>query len=967
MMRKLLRGFGWALPCLFALYCWLGFLAAPALGLFAGNQLLARYTTEAARLQRLEFNPLTLELRLWQLQIGDAEPELALAAARAQLDWSNLLQGRIHVREIQLQQPYAHIELDAERQLTLLQLFDLPENTNDKPAEPARPFPLTLEQVQIEQARLSYADQGLQQPVTIELGNINFQLREFTLDRPDPASFDLQLEAGDGTRIQTRGEFSLQTLSSQGQLEVSELQLASWWPYVREQLPLHLQQGSLELSSDYQLELQPQVQIKIRDLNLQLDNLALTDADQQPLLDAASVQLKQASFDLAEQQVSAATINVQQLQAPLLIDAQGRLNWEKIAPPANTSVTDAPAAPDNNSGMKLADIPWHLSLQQLSVQNSKIGLQMHNQPGPVSLELHAINLQVNNFDSRSDEPVDIRFDSRLDQQGTIHLSAAVAAQSLSGTASLKTSNIDLRTARPWIKPYAKIELLSAFLDSDLKADFKLQDQLALDASGALQVRQLHVRDPAQNRDLLKWQALHLELLALKQAPAGSSLRIGRIRALQPYARLIINENLETNINQILVPQPEAPATTSKSSGPDFAFAIGEILVENGSANFADYSLQPHFATAIQKLNGRIGTLASNSNKATPVKITGAVDNYAPVSIHGSLTPFDPLQQLDITTEFKRVELTALTPYSGKFAGYRIQKGRLNMELHYQINQGQLDASNSVLLEQLQLGEKVSSEDAVDLPLKLAVAMLKDTKGNISIQLPVKGDLNSPEFSVMPIVWQTLRNLLTRAVTSPFKMLAGIGKAGGKDLGQVPFAAGSAQLDASAATTLDSLAQALQERPMLKLNIEGTSSASLDGPALAERMLHRRYQEMLYRQLQERGKSLPDDIYSLEVSERAQNKLLEQLYQSMLEQGQVATMPSMPRKERDDWQRNQVLAQMASDPALLRWLAQQRAAIIRSHLVEQGGVNVERLYLVDVNEKSEANGGHISSLLHLDVL
>lgn len=966
MMRKLLKGLGWTLPCLFAFYCWLGFLAAPALGLFAGNQLLERYTTESARLQRMEFNPLTLELHVWQLHIGDAKPELSLAAAWARPDWPSLLQGRVHVREIQLQQPYAHIELDAKRQLTLLQLFNLPESAPEQPTEPTQPFPLTLEQVRIEQAQLSYADQSLQQPVTIELDDINFQLREFTLDRPDPASFDLQLQAGDGTRIRTQGEFSLQTLSSRGQLEVTGLQLASWWPYVREQLPLHLQRGSLELNSDYQLELHPQVQLVAHNLNLQLDKLALTDADQQALLNAASVQLKQARFDLAKQQISAADINVQQLHAPLLIDAEGRLNWEKIAPSANTAATDAPAASSDHAGTRLADIPWHLSLKQLSVQNSKIGLTMHNQPEPVSLELHALNLKVNGFDSRSDAPVQIKLDSRLDQQGSINLSAAVAAQSLSGSAHLKTSDIDLRTARPWIKPYAKIELLSAFLDSDLQADFRLQDQLTVDASGALQVKQLHVRDPAQNRDLLKWQALHLEQLAFKQAPTHNSLHIGRIRAQQPYARLIINENLETNISQVLVPQPESPAANN-SSAPDFTFVIGEILVEDGSANFADYSLQPHFATAIQKLNGRIGTLASNSQKATPVKISGAVDNYAPVSISGSLTPFDPLQQLDITTEFKRVELTALTPYSGKFAGYRIQKGRLNMELHYQINQGQLDASNSVLLEQLQLGEKVSSADAVDLPVRLAVAMLKDTKGNISIQLPVKGDLNSPEFSVMPIVWQTLRNLLTRAATSPFKMLASIGKAGNKDLGQVLFAAGSAQLDASAAANLDSLAQALKERPMLKLNIEGTSAAGLDGPALAERVLHRRYQEMLYRQLQERGKSLPDDMYSLEVPERSQDKLLEQLYHSMLEKGQVAAMPSMPRKERHDWQRRQILAHMAADPVLLRWLAQQRAAIIRSHLVEQGGVDVERLYLVDVNEKSAADGSHIASLLHLDVL
>lgn len=299
----------------------------------------------------------------------------------------------------------------------------------------------------------------------------------------------------------------------------------------------------------------------------------------------------------------------------------------------------------------------------------------------------------------------------------------------------------MRAARAWIRPYARIELLSALVDTDLQATFKSLQQPDFAVSGEINMHQLHIRDQAQNRDLLKWQSLQLEQLSFAHVANTSKLVINRIRAQQPYARLVISENLETNISQLLIPQSEGSANTG--SDTVFTFELGEVLVENGSANFADYSLQPHFATAIQTLNGRIGNLASDSKHPTPVNITGAVDNYAPVKISGSLTPFDPLQQLDITTEFKRVELTALTPYSGKFAGYRIHKGRLNMELHYQVNNGQLDASNTVLLEQLQLGEKVASADAIDLPVRLAVAMLKDTKGNISIQLPVKETSTAP--------------------------------------------------------------------------------------------------------------------------------------------------------------------------------------------------------------------------------
>ena len=164
------------------------------------------------------------------------------------------------------------------------------------------------------------------------------------------------------------------------------------------------------------------------------------------------------------------------------------------------------------------------------------------------------------------------------------------------------------------------------------------------------------------------------------------------------------------------------------------------------------------------MNGRIGVLDNQKPQAASVDIQGKVDRYAPMSIKGKLTPFDPLNSLDIATSFKNVELTTITPYSGKFAGYRIRKGRLNLDLHYRIEKGQLNAENKVLVENLQLGERVDSPDAVDLPIRLAVALLKDTQGRIAIELPVQGDLNNPQFSVMPIVWQTLRNLVSVSYT-----------------------------------------------------------------------------------------------------------------------------------------------------------------------------------------------------------
>jgi len=478
---------------------------------------------------------------------------------------------------------------------------------------------------------------------------------------------------------------------------------------------------------------------------------------------------------------------------------------------------------------------------------------------------------------------------------------------------------------------------------------------------------LHTLDTLKTRDFLKWQRLVLEGLNYQH---GNSLSIDKVNLLQPYVRFMINDDRTTNIDDLLIPQPadsgaKSAAKPAASKEKPLGIHIGQVAINDGSANFADFSLTPNFATAIQQLNGQIGTIDSRAAKPASVDIKGKVDRYAPVTIKGSVNPFDPMAALDIATSFKRVELTTLTPYSGKFAGFRIRKGRLNLDLHYVITKGQLKAENKVVVEQLQLGEKVDSADAVDLPIRLAIALLKDSDGKISIELPVTGDLNNPQFSVMPIVWQTLRNLVVRAATAPFKFIGGLISGGPEDLGSVSFAAGSSELSKDAESALNSLSKALKERPALRLEIEGTAAASSDGPLLAGQRLEREYQYNYYKMLQRRGDKVPAQASLLDVPESAKGPLLEGIYRTRLKQQPPAEWKDLSTADRTAKLREGVIAFWSSSDVLLRQLGQDRAGAIKDYLVDKGQLEDERVYFIDANLGQAEKDGRVVTPMHLE--
>ena len=974
MPKGLLRAAGALLTAL-ALYSLLGFLILPGIALRIANQQLANYATLPARIERIELNPFSLEVTAWGLKIGEpGKEQVAFERLYANLQIDSLWTRALHLADVQLDKPKTELLFDKSGQLNLAQLFKLPPS-EPTPANPdAKPFPLRIDSIKLAGGYVHFEDLRPSEPIEFLYDKLDFELKNLSTLPEDNADMTLVAAGPEGGQIDWKGNFSLVPITSQGTLKVTDGKMKAWWPYVREALPLVLEDGVLNFSTEYKFSLAKETELNLTNTAASIAPFAIKAPDGRPLVRLERLDVSETTVDLAKQQVVIGKIRSNKLETWAAREADGQLDWQKLfaSQPSKPSKAPEPAKAPATADSPKADPaapskPWQVLLKDVQLRNYQVHLADRQAKPAVALELGPLNIDVQNFDSLNQSPFTLKVDSGLGKQGKIQAAGEVNLNPVSAKLKVNTQDIDLRVAQSYISPFIRLELRSGMLGSNLDVNLKSADPLKLQITGRAQVEQLHTLDTLKTRDFLKWQRLVLEGVNYQH---GESLSIDKVNLLQPYVRFMINDDRTTNVDDLLIPQPansgakSAPKPASKEK--PLGIHIGQIAINDGSANFADFSLTPNFATAIQQLNGQIGTIDSRQAKPASVDIKGKVDRYAPVTIKGSVNPFDPIAALDIATSFKRVELTTLTPYSGKFAGFRIRKGRLNLDLHYVITKGQLKAENKVVVEQLQLGEKVDSADAVDLPIRLAIALLKDSDGKISIELPISGDLNNPQFSVMPIVWQTLRNLVVRAASAPFKFIGGLISGGGsEDLGNVSFAPGSSELSKEAEGALNTLAKALKERPNLRLEIEGTAAASSDGPFLAQERLEREYQYNYYKMLQRRGEKVPAQASLLVVPESEKAPLLEGIYRTRLKQQPPAEWKDLGGDERTAKLKDGLIKFWSSSDVLLRQLGQDRASTIKDYLVDKGQLEDDRVYFIDANLGQAEKDGRVITQMHLD--
>jgi Domain of Unknown Function (DUF748) len=993
-----------------ALYALGGFVLAPRMLRSALMEDIPKTLGVTPAVGEIHVNPFLFQLEIRDFSLAAPGGQKLLGFGRLFVDFelSSIWRRAYSFADIDIDAPFVNAVVTRDGTLNLSQLKPKTSPAKpEKPPEKTGPLPaIRIGSFNVSKGLVAYEDHSRPSEFAARLEPINFALLNFTTGA-EGGRFTFTASSKLGERVEWHGHLSVQPIESDGEFQIDGLHAHTIWEYVEDRLNFLVNSGTIDLNATYNFSLRDAVDLQAKISRIAVNDLAVRPRDADiDWITVPSLLLSGTTVDLSKRQAHVDSLSLTGVKLVTWLEPDGSFNLLKLAqfrpvPPSTAAAAPSPSVaavpPTSTAAVPSAAAaappvsgtpPWKFDLRDLTLREATVSVEDRSTSPAAKVLLAPLSVKVDGVSLDLAKPVTVALDTRIDHTGSLSASGDITPQPLSANVSLKLDAIGLDAVQPYIAQHTSMTLMSGRLSGDAKVRYGATKP-ALEFAGNISVAGLHTVDNALHDDFINWDRLDVSGITFQHDP--DRLDIQQVMARKLYARVIVEPDSSLNVKRVLAgpgatvvaprgPGGEPKATTapppaepravaaSKAASGKVPMAIRKIVLHDGQANFADLSVQPNFATGIQSIEGTVLGLSSKPNSRAKVDIHGAVDAFSPVDITGEVNVLSAALYTDLSLNFRNMELSIFNPYSGKFAGYNITKGKLTTELHYKVEGRKLDAQHHISVDQLEFGDKTASKDAVSLPIKLAVALLKDRNGVINLDVPVSGTLDDPTFRLGPIIWKVFVNILEKAVTAPFALLGAL-FGGGPDLQFVDFRPGAADLDTVAADKIRTMVKALNERPQLKIEVPIAWVSDLDRPALVEARLLTQVREA---QSAKAGrKKSPADAPDFEqLDPSAKVELLTPLYAKDVggepnfppEVTNVKTKPELAAAKAD-FLKQALRAHIAVTDGDLTALGQQRAMAVQQALLTETQMDPARVFLV-VNDKAKNQDGKVRLELSL---
>ncbi|KVX57178.1 DUF748 domain-containing protein [Burkholderia cepacia] len=845
-------------------------------------------------------------------------------------------------------------------------------------AKAAPPLDLTIRHFAIDGGTVNVDDRVPATPTALSLTKLAATLDGFSMQGKTPAKYTLSTSLSRGGDVTAEGTFNLAEKQADSKLTVAALALPALQPYLGEATRARVLDGTLGATVNAKADWgKTPLAAQVADSTVSLKSLKIATPDAK----APAIVLPDASAKIAKVDVAARTAEIASVDASgLALDVQrlkdGRIDLAALAEPAQASVPKRTVA----RKAEAAAPSWHYRIDALNVKDSSANFTDLSTPRPVKLAIKPLELSVQKISDDMSKPLPVQLKATLNRKGSLNVTGDVTAQPLKLGLKINGNRLDAAAFEPYFGSALNATIASALLNAQGNLTFaQVKDAPRATYRGDVALVDVRMLDKATSDPFAGWRSLALTNLKANYDEKGTDVDAARVTFSNFYGRVLLDAQGRLNLKDVvaketgpaqsltrdaskgepvpLSPGVTPPAAAQQASAPAAASAtvvvkaaqppqnpvrmhFGELLLQNGRVTYTDNFIKPNYTANLVAIKGTVGAFGTDSTTSAPVDVAANLAGNGPISIKGSVNPLIEKPALDLTATAHDIELTNLTPYSAKYAGYPITKGKLNVDLHYELANDQLKANNHIFIDQLTFGDHVENDTATRLPVKLAISLLKNTRGQIDVNLPVSGSLSNPEFSVGGLIWRAVLNLIAKAVTSPFSLLAHAFGSGGEDLGYVEFAPGSYQLDDAQQKKLDTVVKMLTEKPSIRLDLIGRVDPAKDTSGLGDAYVERLVRQQKLKDVIGQGESI--DPMSVKVEPAEYSKYLTRAYKAAdfkKPRNLIGLQKTLP-----DADMKKALAEHApADDNALRALAQQRAQAVRQYL--EGKIDSSRVFVV----------------------
>lgn len=822
----------------------------------------------------------------------------------------------------------------------------------------SQPWKVLVDNISLEKIRLDFADKGIKPNVNTSLNELNIYAQNLTLDGAKPFDYQMNLTLNNKFKCRSEGHVTHKVLDAQTATKCTDLDVEHFTPYIDEIARGELKTYNIKLRSliaglDANVtakDINSTIVIDVDNANINLDNFALNKrSTNKRLATFSSFDISGISLNTASKEVMVTDTILSNLYIRTKRLKDGSLSVEDLIVPREKQIQKKSKKLKKSKKEK----EYRIRMKKVALKSAKLTFEDKTLNPTVTNKIDRIYLSAKNIDSKKYSWMNYYLSARVNGSGKVKSSGSIRHTPLRQKGKFELNKLALKDITPYLQEQAFVSLDDGYLSLNTKTSYGVsKNKPDLNVNGSFKIEEFFLNDSRDKTALASFSELNLKEFTLETSP--NRLFVNEVDIDSFYVNAMVDANKSMNFATLLKSNPDVNASEDSnvaladenSTKPDpFPVKIMRINVKNGSAIFSDASLPIDFKTDIHNLSGVIYAVSSNPNETSYVDITGDIDKYGSTKLKGSVNSSDPKVYTDLDFNFRNLDLSAMSGYSASFAGHKIDDGKLFLNLNYDIVESQLKGENSIIIKKIKLGEEVEIEGG-SLPLGFVIALLEDSNGVMDIDMPIRGNVDEPDFKYGALVWKTFANLILKAVTSPFRFLGAMLGIGGDELEYAEFEGGSSVILPSEREKLDNVAKLMVKRPKIILSIGGGYNSIIDKEAIQKQKLV----EVVVKK--SGAKNEEEKINAMNID------LLEDIYEDAKDDDRLDKIEDELEKkyEGDELDRAYLLALIKECSNLqtvtneeIQALAKKRTLTLKSYLIDVKGVEINRIKEVEIIE------------------